>query len=315
MRAARFHTHGGPSVLRVEHVAWPFPGADELLVRIHASSVNGTDLGVRRGGGPMTLATKRPFTVGFDIAGEVVACGPRVTAFEPGDRVMALLGHGGGGAAEYVTVKQDRAAPAPESIPLVQAAAIPLAGLTAMQALRHSAGGRVRPGARVLVNGATGGIGAYAVQIARHLGAHVTGVARAEKLGLVRDLGAHDVAARDENILSSGRTWDVIFDTPPALRFADARSALTPGGVFVSTRPIPTGPAELSGLLGRGGPRFAGVMTKERGLDLAYLARLVDAGAVRVPLDRTFTLSEIGAAHRYAESGDARGKIVVTTDG
>ncbi|WP_027482266.1 alcohol dehydrogenase catalytic domain-containing protein, partial [Deinococcus pimensis] len=101
MRAARFHRHGDPSVLRVEQTAWPFPKGDELLVRVHASSVNGTDLNIRRGGGPIGLLTRLPFTVGFDVAGEVVACGELVTAFEPGDRVVALLGHGGGGAAEY----------------------------------------------------------------------------------------------------------------------------------------------------------------------------------------------------------------------
>lgn len=311
MLAARFHTFGGPEVLRVEEVAWPWPQGDEVLIRVAASSVNGTDLGLRRGGLPFSLAVRRPYTVGLDVAGEVVGVGPRVTAFDPGDRVYSLLGHGGGGAAEYVTVRQSRVAHAPAHVPAPEAAAVPLAGLTALQALRDGAGLHLRRRARVLVYGAAGGIGSFGVQLARHYGATVTGVARAEKLDFVRDLGADEVLDAAEDFTRLGRQWDVIFDTPPALSFARAESALAPDGVYVSTRPFPTGPADLGAALRRGGRRFAGVQTKERSQDLTLLARLIDAGELRVPLDRTFPLWEIAQAHRYAEGRGGRGKIVV----
>jgi NADPH2:quinone reductase len=310
MLAARVHAYGGPEVLRVENVPWPFPQGDEVLIRVHASSVNGTDLGLRRGG-PFALAVRRPYTAGLDVAGEVVGLGPRVTAFDPGDRVYSLLGHSGGGAAEYVTVRQSRVALAPASVSLTEAAAVPLAGLTALQALRNGAGLHLRRGARVLIHGAAGGIGSFAVQLARHYGAEVTATARAGKLDFVRDLGAGEVLDTERVFAQPGRTWDVIFDTPPALQFARVREFLAADGVFVSTRPFPTSAGDARAMLARRGPRFAGVQTRERSQDLALLARLIDAGELRVPLDRTFALADIAEAHRSAEGREVRGKIVV----
>ena len=313
MKAARLHEFGGPDVLRVEDVPWPHPMGDEVLIRVHGSSINGTDLGLRAGGGPFALTTRRPFTVGFDLAGEVVGLGPKVTAFEFGDRVTSLLGHGGGGAAEYVAVGQARVGMAPRSVPLTEAAALPLAGLTALQALRAAAGDQFKEGARVLINGASGGIGAYAVQLAKHFGCFVSGTARAEKLDFVRALGADEVIdSKRADFVSGGDTWDVILDTPPSLSFAQVRPALGESGVLVSTRPFPGDLTTLGGLLSRSGPRYRGVMTRERGFDLTYLARLVDAGAIRIPLDRSFALEQIAAAHRYAGGGEARGKVVVS---
>lgn len=180
MRAARFHQFGNPSVLRIEEAPWPYPSHDELLIHVHASSVNGTDLGLRSGRGPFTYLTRRPFTPGFDVAGVIVRCGPRVTAFETGEAVIALLGHGGGGAAEYVTVRQDCVARAPISVPLTHTVALLLAGLTALQGLRGGAalGNHHTRRPRVLMRGASGGIGSFAVQLARHYAAHITGTAR-----------------------------------------------------------------------------------------------------------------------------------------
>lgn len=282
-----------------------------MLVRVHASSVNGTDLRFRRGGiglGRFQL----PFTVGFDVAGEVVACGPKVTAFEPGDRVCALLGVRGGGAAEYVVVSQARVGLAPQTGSLVEAAALPLAGLTALQALRDAAGEHVRPGVRVLVNGASGGIGSFAVQLAKHFGAHVTGVASERKLDFVEDLGPDDVVARGTALTTLGRTWDVILDTVPVLKFSEVKAAIDEGGLLVNVGLIPTRPAELLAASGLTRPRFKTMHTKERGADLTFLSRLVDRGVLRVPLDRTFDLAHIADAHTYLENGDVKGKIVVT---
>lgn len=312
MLAARFHEFGGPEVLQLDQVAWPWPERDEVLIRVHASSVNGTDLGLRRGGGPISLIVRRPFTVGLDVAGEVVGLGPDVTAFDLGDRVYSLLGHGGGGAAEYVKVRQSRVARMPARASWAEAAAVPLSGLTALQALRDGAGLHLRPGARVLINGASGGIGAFGVQLAKHYGAAVTGAARGSKLDFVRELGADEATDHTTDFATLGRTWDVIFDTPPSLRYAEVRRALTPDGVYVSTRPFPTSPVDVAAMLGQIRPRFAGVQTKERSQDLTFLAGLIDAGQLQVPLDRTFPLQEIVAAHRYAEGDELRGKVVVT---
>ncbi|WP_424952779.1 NADP-dependent oxidoreductase [Deinococcus sp.] len=314
MRAARFHRFGSPEVLQFDTVPWPFPARDEVLIRVAASSVNGTDLRLRAGGLGLIGASQLPFTPGFDVSGEVVDIGPQVTAFRPGDRVYALLGHRGGGAAEDVIVSQRRVAIAPTQVPLVEAAAVPLSGLTALQALRGPV--RVGRGTRVLVYGAAGGIGAFAVRLARLFGAHVTGVARPEKLAYVEALGADAARSSAEvSLETTDERWDVILDTPPALRFHEARQALTAHGVLVSTRPFPSTPSELLGALRSTGPRFAAVRTAERGLDLAFLTRLIDSGELTIPLDRLFSLEQIREAHAYLEGPDVRGKVVVTVSG
>ena len=316
MRAARFRSFGDPSVLQVEEVAWPTPTGDELLIRVHGSSINGTDLHLRGGGLGLIMAGQLPFTPGFDVAGEVVGCGPQITAYRPGDRVYALLGHGGGGAADYVTVSQARVGLAPTSVDLVTAAAVPLSGLSALQALRGE--GRLQPSQekkRVLVYGASGGIGAFGVQLARIMGAHVTGVARAAKLEYLRELGVDEALSTDEmNWNASGQPWDIILDTPPALKFVDVKHALTASGVLVSTRGLPTRLSDAAAMLPGAQPRFAAVRTAERGLDLAFLSRLIDSGELKVPVDQVFALADIRAAHEYAEGPEVRGKVVVSLE-
>ncbi|GGO36911.1 NADP-dependent oxidoreductase [Deinococcus humi] len=316
MRAARFHRFGEPSVLDVEEVPWPAPKGDEVLIRVHGSSINGTDLNLRGGGLGLLMAGQLPFTPGFDVSGEVAGCGPAVTAYRPGDRVYALLGHGGGGAADYVTVSQARVGLAPDSVDLVTAAAVPLSGLTALQALRgeghlqHSQDKK-----RVLVYGASGGIGAFAVQLARIMGAHVTGVARAVKLEYLRELGVDEALSTDELDWNDiGQPWDVILDTPPALKFSAVNHALTPHGVLVSTRGLPTRLSDAAAMLPGAAPRFAAVRTAERGLDLAFLSRLIDRGELKVPVDRVFALADIRAAHEYAEGPEVRGKVVLSLE-
>lgn len=312
MRAARLHRFGGPEVLHIDEVPWPVAQGAQVLIRVHASSISGTDLNLRGGALGLLAAGQLPFIPGFDVAGEVVNIGPQVTAFVPGDRVYALVGHGGGGAAEYIAVHQDRVGPAPESVSLVHASAVPLSGLTALQALRRE--GRLQPGkkARVLVYGASGGIGAFAVQLARRLGAHVTAAARPAKLDFVRGLGADEVIATDElRWTGEHAPWDVILDTPPALSFRAINSALSARGVLVSTRGFPSRLTDAAALLNREGPRFANVRTAERGQDLVFLSRLIDAGDLILPVDRVFPLEKIAAAHRYAEGREVRGKVVV----
>lgn len=309
MRAVRFHRVGGPEVLRVDDV--PDPGAptgDEVLVGVEASSVNGTDLGLRRGGLRVATLGRLPFTPGFDVAGEVLACGPGVTAFAPGDRVVALIGHGGGGQAERIRIRQGRAALAPRSAPATDAAALPLAGLTALQGL-GLAGLAGRPRARVLVHGATGGIGTFAVQLAVLAGAHVTAVASAARLDLATELGAHEVLdRRRHDVTALGARFDVVLDAAGTLPFVPA--LLTGDGVQVSVRPLSPDVLRAALRVRRRGPRFTAVRTAPRSQDLARLAALVDAGRLRAVVDAVHPMADAAGAHRRAESG-VRGKVVL----
>jgi NADPH:quinone reductase-like Zn-dependent oxidoreductase len=311
MRAVRLVA--GPTGTRPQVVEVAAPGpptGTELLVRVVASSVNGTDLGLLRGGRAFRALGGGRVAPGFDLAGVVVACGPAVTGFRVGDRVMSLLGHAGGAQAELVVVPQHRVARAPERVSSHAAAAVPLAGLTALQALHGRAGLHARRGARVLVVGAAGGIGAFAVQLARLAGAHVTGVADDSRAGFVRDLGADAVVDRHrQDVLALGERWDVVLDVPGALRFSAVRPVLTRDGVLVSTRPLSTD--GVRGLAQRSGPRVTAVATRRSPVDLAHLAHLVDTGRLRVPLDRVVPVSDVAAAHAHATSGSLRGKVVV----
>jgi NADPH:quinone reductase-like Zn-dependent oxidoreductase len=311
MRAVRLLP--GPSGTAPEVVDVPVPrpptGA-ELLVRVVGSSVNGTDVGLVRGGRAFRALGGGRVAPGFDLAGEVADRGPAVTGFDLGDRVMALIGHAGGAQAELVLVPQHRVARAPASVDLHAAAALPLAGLTALQALHGRAGLHARPGARVLVVGAAGGIGCFAVQLARLAGAHVTAVADEQRAAFVRELGAHDVLdRRQQDVLALGERWDVVLDVPGALRTAEVRRVLTADGVHVSTRPLSVD--AVRGLVQRRPPRTTVVTTRRSPVDLAHLAHLVDTGRLRVPLDRVVPVSDVAAAHAHATSGSLRGKVVV----
>jgi NADPH:quinone reductase-like Zn-dependent oxidoreductase len=292
----------------------PVPTGVQLLLRVVASSINGTDLGML-GTGMTARVIRRIGHPGFDVAGEVLACGPEVTAFSPGDRVMALLSHSGGGQADRVLVGQDQAARVPTACSTVEAAALPLAGLTALQALYGRAALRARPSPRVLVLGASGGIGAYAVQLAALTGAHVTGVTSGPNLEFVAGLGAHDLVDRHEHdVCALGRRWDVVLDTPGRTSFREAARLVEPGGVLVTTRGVgPDTPRELVPRAVRlSRTAFAAVRTRPRSVDLAHLAALVDSGRLRTVVDRVFSLDRVDQAYRHAR-GPATGKVVVAT--
>ncbi|WP_448619411.1 NADP-dependent oxidoreductase [Geodermatophilus sp. URMC 65] len=312
MRAVRLVRAGGSVVPRVVEVPAPAaPTGTQVLVRVAASSVNGSDLGLLRGGRLFRALGGSRVAPGFDVAGEVVARGPAVTGFDIGDRVMALIGHTGGGMAELVLLPQHRVARAPRTIDLVPAAGIPLAGLTALQALHGRAALQARTDPRVLVVGAAGGIGAYAVQLARLAGASVTAVADPARADFLRDLGADVVLDRHrDDVLAGSRQWDVVLDAPGALRFAAVRPALTHDGVLVSTRPL--SPDTVRGLRPGHGPRVTAVATRRSPIDLAHLAHLVDTSRLRVPLDRVVALQDVATAFEHAGSGRLCGKVVVS---
>ncbi len=310
MRAVRFHSFGDPSVLRVEDVPQPTPKPEEVLVRVHASSINNADTGARSGHSRIIHARHMPMIPGYDVAGEVVECGAAVTTFVPGERVFALTGLRAGGQAEYCCLPQQQFARTPKHISLTQAAAVPLAGLTALQALRGKA--HLQRGQRVLINGAAGGVGSFAVQIAKALGCHVTGVCSGPKRDLMEKLGADQVIDyQTDDFTTSAQRWDVVFDAAGNRSFRDVWRVLMPTGVMVAARVLPT--LALPAVLGAFGigPRSTFLITKSSGQDLALLSQLIDQGSIRPAVDQVFALDAIGEAHHYFEAGKTQGKVVI----
>lgn len=310
MRAVRFHTFGNPSVLRIEQVEQPVPKDDEVLIRVAATSINSADLSARQGHTRLIHARRMPMIPGYDVAGEVVACGATVTAFVPGEHVFALVGLRAGGSAEYICVQQQKLAPVPERTGLSEVASVPLAGLTALQGLR--AKGRARAGQRVLIIGAAGGVGTFAVQLAKLLGCHVTAVCRTSSLELVAELGADQVIDYTQQDYTAGAaSWDLVFDAAGVQDFDSMRRVLSSNGIMVGTRGSPKNLLAAARTRLQGGPRFTFFVTQASGHDLALLARLIDQGRLRAVVDRTFPLDQIADAHRYVEGHSVPGKVVI----
>jgi NADPH:quinone reductase-like Zn-dependent oxidoreductase len=314
MKAFIYERYGPPETLRMVEVDKPAPGAGEVLVKVLAASVNAADWHVLRGK-PLfsraTLGLLRPKhqILGVDVAGQVEAVGSGVTRFQPGDQVYAnLLDHGYGGFAEYVSVPVAAMALKPANLSFEEAAAVPMAAVTALQGLRHH--GELQPTEQVLINGATGGVGTFAVQIAKSYGPEVTGVTSARNLDLVRSLGAdHVVDYTTTDFVRGGRRYDLILDTVGNRSVRELRRALAEGGKAAVTGF--TSVAKLLGVSLRGGKDVAQVQAHVTTRDLELLSGLIEAGKVRPRIDRRYRFAEIPAAIAYLEQGRARGKVVV----
>ena len=324
MRAARHTRWGGPDVVEVHEVEDPTPTGDEVLVRVRAASINRADLDlIEPRPGFVRLfrgyrVPKEP-AIGCDVAGVVEAVGPDVTTFTPGDRVFGDMYPFGLGSFADLKVAPERAfLPIPDTMSFEEAASIPHAGTLAVQGLRRRDGRTVGPGDTVLVDGASGGVGPFAVQLAKALGATVTGVASTAKLDLVRELGADRVIDyREVDVTRVGERYDWILDVDGHHSILDWRRVLRRGGTYVtlggsSTRilaSLTVGPvATLAtgrqmGLALWWRPFFAD--------DVATLARLHAEGSLRIVVDRRYPLDEVGEALRYVDDGHARGKVVV----
>jgi len=314
MTAFVYERYGPPETLRMARVDKPAPAAGEVLVKVLATSVNAADWHCLRGK-PLfsraTLGLRRPKhrILGVDIAGRVEAVGSGVTRFKPGDEVYAnLLDHGYGGFAEYVSAPVDVVSVKPANLSFEEAAAVPMAAVTALQGLGHH--GEIRPGQTVLINGASGGVGSFAVQIATSYGAEVTGVTSTRNLDLVRSLGAvHVVDYTTTDVVGGGRRYDLILDTVGNLSVPDLGRALAEGGTAAVTGF--TSVAKLIGVSLRGGTDIAMVQAHVTSKDLELLATLIEAGAVRPLIDRRYPFAHIPAAIAYLEQGHAKGKVVV----
>lgn len=321
MRAIVYHDYGSPDVLKCEEIEKPTPGDDEVLIRVRAASVNPLDWHFMRGAPYMIrimTGLRRPKTprLGVDLAGHVEAVGRNVTQFQPGDEVFgARLG---GAFAEYVCADENSLAFKPANLTFEQAAAVPTAALTALQALRDK--GRIQPGQRVLINGAAGGVGTFAVQVAKSFGANVTGVCSTRNVDLVRSIGAdHVIDYTREDFTQGGRRYDVIFDCVANHSLSACRRVMSPGGAYILVGG--TGGGRWIGPLARGlkavllsrfvTQKLVMFLTSSNKEDLVSLKELAESKRVTPVIDRTYPLSEVPEAIRYLEEGHARGKVVI----
>jgi NADPH:quinone reductase-like Zn-dependent oxidoreductase len=324
MKGIERRCYGPPGILRYADLPRPTPADDEVLVRVHAASVNpldwhyveGTPYLVRIEGG---FGKPEDPRLGVDFAGTVEAVGKSVRRFKPGDEVF---GGKFGSFAEYVTVREERAiAPKPGNVTFEQAAAVPIAALTALQALRDK--GHIRAGQKVLINGASGGVGTFAVQIAKAYGAEVTAVCSTRNLELVRSLGAdHVIDYTREDFTKDPERYDLIVDNVSTHSVSDYRRVMGPQGVYVMVGSATTGhwfgwleiPLQAWILSPFISQKFGMMLAELNRGDLAVLGDLMQSGKVKAVIDRTYKLSETAEALRYLETGHARGKVVLTVE-
>ncbi len=318
MKAIIYHEYGSPDVLRLAEVEKPIFQDDEVLVKVHAASVNARDwhlltadifLVRLMGGG---LRKPKDTILGADFAGRVEAVGKNVTQFQPGDEVFGCQS---GGFAEYICARESVLALKPANLSFEEAAAVPIAGVTALQGLRDQ--GQIRAGQKVLINGASGGVGTFAVQLAKYFGAEVTAVCSTRNLDQARSLGADQVIDYTrEDFTQKGQQYDLILAANGYHPLSAYKRALTPKGIYVMAGGSAAQIFEAM-LLGslmsiRGDKRLGGVSAKIDQKDLITLKELLEAGKVIPVIDKRYPLSEIPEALRYLGAGHARGKIVIT---
>ena len=324
MKAWVYERYGSPDVLSFEEVRTPIPAGGEVAVRVHAAGLNAADWHVMRADPflvRLRFGLRRPRharIVGCDVAGVVESVGDGVTRFSPGDRVFGEVGFEGG-LAELATIPVARIATMPANSTFEQAAAVPVAGVTALRAIRDA--GRIEPGTTVLLIGASGGVGTFALQIARALGGVVTAVCGPAAVELVRSLGAAEVidytAAR---YVDAGRTYDVVVNNGGTHSLHSLRRTLTPRGTLAAV-----GGSQHGGLFGPGGTAMRGKLVapfvsqrvvavegESNDADLATLASMIQAGDITPVIDRVYPLEEAPDALRYVENGHPKGKVVVT---
>jgi NADPH:quinone reductase-like Zn-dependent oxidoreductase len=321
MKAIVYHNYGSPDVLKLEEVQKPIPGDDEVLIKVQAASVNYGDLPVLRGeplqrlmGGG--LRKPRNKILGDDIAGRVEAIGEKVERFQPGDEVFGISSNFGA-FAEYACAKEDFMVSKPASMTFEQAAAIPIAATTALNALRDH--GRIRPEQKVLIVGASGGVGMFAVQIAKSFGAEVTGVCSTRKLDMVRSIGAdHVIDYTREDFTESGQRYDLILAVGGYHPLSDYKRALSPEGIYVCAggtfaqyfQALLLGPF----ISMMGSKKMGSMYGNPNQKDYVFLIELFEAGKVVPVIDRCYQLNEVPEALRYLEEGHAQGKIVIIVD-
>ncbi len=321
MKAIVYTEYGSPDVLQLKEVAKPTPKDDEVLVKVHAASVTigdvivvkGEPFPVRLWSGLLEPKHKIP---GKEMAGRVETIGGNVTQFQPGDDVFGDLSVCGLGAfAEYVCVPENAIAPKPANLTYEEAAAVPESAVVALQGLRDK--GKIQPGQKVLINGASGGVGSFAVQIAKSFGAEVTAVCSTRNLDMARSLGAdHVIDYTQQDFTQNGHRYDLILAANGYHPLSDYRRTLNPEGIYVGTGGS-TAQTFQAMLLGpiismTGSKTMVNMLVKPNKNDLIFMKDLLEAGKVVPVIDRRYPLSEVAEAFRYVEEGHAQGKVVIT---
>ncbi|MBD2199642.1 MULTISPECIES: NAD(P)-dependent alcohol dehydrogenase [Calothrix] len=310
MKAVVIRRYGSAEVLQYEDVEQPTIKPDQLLVKIYASSINPVDWKIRKGMLRFLTGNKFPMILGFDLAGEVVEVGSAVTGFQPGDAIYGSTAVPGGAYAEFAAVPANIVAPKPTNLNYEQAAVVPLAALTALQALRDQ--GNIQSGQSVLINGAAGGVGIFAVQIAKALGTVVTGVCSTKNLDFVKSLGADRVIDyTQQDFTKDTEPYDIIFDVVGKRSPSQCKQVLKPNGVYITT--LPSVESFVQSILTSflPGQKVKFILEKPNTQDLLYLKELIEAGKMRVVIHRTYPLQELAAAHTESETERAVGKIAI----
>jgi len=324
MEAIVYAKYGPPDVLQLKEVEKPTPKGDEVLIKVYAASVNAADWHLLRGK-PflvrlMGFGLLRPKNkiLGADIAGRVEEVGGNVRQFKPGDEVFGdLSGCGWGGFSEYVCARENALALKPANISFEEAAAVPMAAVTALKGLRDK--GKIQPGQKVLINGASGGVGTFALQIAKSFGAEVTGVCSPKKMDMARSMGAdHVIDYTQEDFTQNGQRYDLILAANGYHPISDYKRALSPKGIYVMTGGSGAQMFQAM-LLGpwismTGSKKMCALMAKANPKDLVFMKELLEAGKVKPVIDRRYPLSEAADALRYLEEGHARGKVIITLE-
>jgi NADPH:quinone reductase-like Zn-dependent oxidoreductase len=324
MKAIVYRNSGSGDVLACEEIEKPVAQDDEVLIKVCAASVNPLDYHLLRHR-PMRrvlamLSKTKVTRPGRDVAGTVEAVGKNVTQFRPGDDVFGACG---GAFAEYACAREPALAIKPDAVSFEQAASVPVAGLTALQGLRDKA--RVQAGQKVLINGAAGGVGTFAVQIAKSFGAEVTGVCSARNIELVKSIGAdHVFDYTQEDFAQSGKHYDLIFDFVANHSFSEHRRVLNPKGTYIGAGMVGSEPSVIGILTTQitqlvasrfVSQKFTSFVAKLNREDLNLIGALMSAGKVRPVIDRSYSLSETAEAVRYVEEKHARGKVVIAVGG
>ncbi|MBI5103124.1 MAG: NAD(P)-dependent alcohol dehydrogenase [Nitrospirae bacterium] len=311
MKAVVFNKYGGNEVIEVRQMPAPAPNPGDVLIKVHAASVNPVDWKVRQGMARLLTGSRFPKVLGSECAGEIVKTGKEVRIFREGDMVIGFPGIRRLSAfAEYVCVSEDNTFTKPGNISFGEASTIPVAGLTALQSLRNL--GRISRNSRVLINGASGGVGTFAVQIAKIFEARVTAVASGPNAPLLKDLGADVIIDyTSEDFTKGDERYDIVFDAVSKRSFSECKGVLAPHGVYVNTLPLPSVLLYQYGIGFLMNKKARSVMVSPNRADMEWMRGNIEAGKIRVIIDRVYPLDRIVEALAYSETGKARGKIVL----
>ncbi|TVQ83711.1 MAG: NAD(P)-dependent alcohol dehydrogenase [Bacteroidetes bacterium] len=309
MKKVIYEKYGDADVLKVTDFEINEPAEGEVLVKIMAAGINPVDYKIRSGALKFIYRAKLPRTPGGEISGIVEKTGSKQSAFKPGDKVYAMLPISVGGYSEFVNVKEDLLSLMPENISFNEAAVIPLAGLTALQALRDK--GNINPGMKVLINGGSGGVGMFAIQIAKAFDTEVTAVCSGKNISFVKSFGAdHVIDYEKDDFTKSENKYDIVLDAVAKSSFGKCKKILADKSAFITT--IPSPPVMLRQIINpMVNKKVFGILTKPLSKDLDFLTELIAQGKLKAGIEEVYSLEEAAKAHKHIETGRVKGKLVI----